>query len=97
MNGSALIFFILFGLTIVAIYLGVRRGWASVRLITLVGAAASIVLMALFSLAQGNVAAQAIVVGVLVGSIFTAAAVSIANFFRTSESQGRSQPPGNPD
>jgi len=62
-----------------------------------VGAAASIVFMVLFSLGQGNGLAQALVVGFLVGSIFTAAAVAIANFFRASEARNRDQPPQNPE
>ena len=93
MTGSALIFFVLFGLSIVATYLGVRRQWASIRQVTLIGAGASILFMILFSLAQGNGLAQAAVVGFLVGSIFVAATVSISSFFRNSESRGEIRPP----
>ena len=93
MTGLALIFFVLFGLSIVAIYIGVRRQWAPIRQMTLGGAGASILLMILFSLSQGNGLAQAIVVGFLVGGIFVAATVSIASFFRNSEARGEARPP----
>lgn len=96
MTGAALFFFVLFALTIFATYIGVRRGWASTGTITLVGAAGSIVTMTLFSRGQGNNWVQAVVVGFLVGSVFVAAAVAIASFFRSNEARpraGRRQPP----
>ncbi len=85
MTGIALIFFVLFALSVVATYLGVRRAWASTGVVTGVGAVASIVSMVLFSLGQGTGVVQALVVGFLVGSVFVAAAVSIAGFFRSNE------------
>ncbi len=87
MTGTALIFFLLFALIIVGMYLGVRREWARPGGIALVGGIASMITMALFSLAQGNPGLQAVVVGVLVGGVFTALTVSIANFFRGDEAR----------
>ena len=93
MTGTAAIFFILFGLSILLTYMGVRRRWARPQAVTLVGAVAAILTMILFSLAQGTGAAQAIIVGFLVGSIFVAAVVSIARFFLSAEERGAQRPP----
>jgi nitrate/nitrite transporter NarK len=92
MTPTALIFFVLFGLTIFVTYMAVRRSWAPTRIVTIAGAILSIITMVMFSLGQGNTIAQALVVGFLVGSIFAAAAVSIASFFRSSEARANAEP-----
>jgi uncharacterized membrane protein len=93
MTGTALIFFVLFALTIVATYLGVRRGWAATGIVTGSGAVACIIFMTLFALGMGDEPPQALVVGFLVGSVFVAATVAIANFFRSNEARSRQKPP----
>ena len=87
MTGSAVIFFILFALSIVLAYLAVRRSWASIEVVIALGLIAGIVSMFLFSIAQGNQFAQALVVGVLLGAVFVTLSVSVARFFRASENR----------
>ena len=96
MSGQALIFFVLFALTLVGTYLGVRRGWAPTRAIAALGAVLSILTMVLFSLGQENTLLQALIVGVLLGGVFTAATVAVATFFRNAERQPRPKPPLQP-
>lgn len=91
MTGTALLFFLLFAITVLITYLAVRRAWARTGPVTLVGAVVGIVTMFFFARGQGNSVPQALVAGVLVGSIFIAAAVSIAGFFRSSEARDRAE------
>lgn len=93
MTGTALIFFILFALTIVVTYLGIRRNLAPTGILTGAGAMVAIIFMILFALGQGNSPAQALVVGFLVGAVFVALTASIANFFRSNEYRARQKPP----
>ncbi len=96
MTGTALIFFVLFALTLLATYLGVRRNWASTGVVAGAGAAGGIIFMILFGLGMGNEPLHALVAGFLVGSVFVAAVVSIANFFRSNEARARQRPPDGP-
>lgn len=85
MQGSAMIFFLLFAVVQVAIYLGIRRRWASPGVIAGGGVLASVVVMILIALAQGDIIAQSVVVGVVVGIIFSIATLAMAWYFHSME------------
>lgn len=85
MSIGAFIFFALFAGVLVAAYLGIRRQWAPPALIaggTVIG---GIILMLLFSLAQGNSVVHAVTVGILLGTIFSIAVLAIAWYFQGNE------------
>ena len=85
MEGLAWIFFVLLVLTLFMTYLAIRREWFSPGWVAGVSAVASIVLMILTAFGQGNSAIQAIIVGVVVGGVFSGATVGIAWYFHTHE------------
>ncbi len=85
MSPSGFLFFGLFALVLVATYLGIRRQWAEPSIIAGGGVLGSIILIAMVSLAQGNSIAQAIIVGILVGGIFSGATLAIAWYFHSNE------------
>ncbi len=89
MQGMAWVFFILFALTLAGMYLGIRRGWAAPGAVAAAGVAASIILMTLTALAQNNLLIQAIIVGVLVGGLFSGATLAVAWYFHSSELRAR--------
>jgi hypothetical protein len=86
-NLGAIFFLVLFGLTTILIYLSIRRGWLRTIPSAILGGILNSVWFMLYSLAKGNVLLQAVVVGLVLGLLFTALTVSIALFFR-------SNPPG---
>jgi hypothetical protein len=86
-NPGAIFFLILFGLTTILIYLSIRRGWLRTVPSSVLGGILNSVWFMLYSLAKGNLFLQALVVGAVLGLLFTALTVSIALFFR-------SNPPG---
>lgn len=85
MSAGALLFFFLFVATIVSSYVALRRRLASPTLIGAGCVFGSIVLMMLFSLANGNVFLHALVVGVLVGGAFGVATLAVALYFQGDE------------
>lgn len=89
MQGIAWVFFALFALALAGMYLGIRRSWAAPGVIAAVGVAASIILMTLTALAQNNLFIQAIIVGVLVGGLFSGATLAVAWYFHSSELRAR--------
>lgn len=89
MQGMAWVFFILFALALASMYLGIRRSWAAPGVIAAAGVAASIILMTLTALAQNNLLIQAIIVGVLVGGLFSGATLAVAWYFHSSELRAR--------
>ncbi len=89
MQGMAWVFFALFALALVGMYLGIRRSWAAPGVIAAAGVAASIILMTLTALAQNNLLIQAIIVGVLVGGLFSGATLAVAWYFHSSELRAR--------
>lgn len=82
-------FFLVFALVLLLMYLAIRRGWAAPGLISGVGVLASIVAMVLYSLAQGNSILQAVVVGIVVGALFSGAVLAIAWYFHNNEIRSR--------
>ena len=89
MQGSALIFFALFALVLAGMYLGIRRTWASPGIVAGVGVLLSIIFMVLMSLAQGNSVVQAVLVGILVGGLFSGATLAVAWYFHSNEMRAR--------
>jgi ABC-type Fe3+-siderophore transport system permease subunit len=85
-NLASIVFLVLFCVSTVLVYVAVRRGWLAVTASAGLGAAASITFFMLFSLAQGNEFTQALIVGVLMGVLFTGLTVAMASFFRNNES-----------
>ncbi|MAS35738.1 MAG: hypothetical protein CL610_17140 [Anaerolineaceae bacterium] len=85
MEGLAGIFFVLMALVLVLTYLSIRREWFAPTLSAGVGVVGSIVLMILISLGQGNNLLQAVVVGIIVGGLFSGATVGIAWYFHSQE------------
>lgn len=89
MVGLAWIFFVLLALVLLATYLGIRREWFAPGLIAGASVVVSIVLMILTAFGQGNSAIQAIVVGIIVGGLFSGATIAIAWYFHSQELQQR--------
>ena len=89
MQGSAFIFFALFALVIAGMYLAIRRQWAAPGMVAAVGVVLSILFMVLMSLAQGNAVLQALLVGILVGGLFSGATLAIAWYFHSNELRSR--------
>lgn len=85
MSIGALIFFALFAALMVAAYLGIRRQWLSPTIIAAVAVVGGIALMTMFSLAQGNSLIQAIIVGILLGAVFSIAVLAIAWYFQGND------------
>lgn len=93
MTSTAWIAFVLFALVIVLTYLGARRQWASMTILATGGAVAASFLMTLLGLAQGNDALLAIIIGVLLGVVFTVATISIASFFNANDARQQAAGP----
>ena len=89
MQGSALIFYVIFAVILVITYMAIRREWAAPGLVAGAGMIGSIVAMMLVSLAQGNSIIQAIIVGLLVGGIFAGATLAVAWYFHSNELRAR--------
>ena len=89
MQGSALLLFVIFALVLAGMYLSIRRAWFSPGMTAAVGVILSIIIMVMISLAQNNVPVQAIIVGVLLGSIFSGVTLAAAWYFHSQELRAR--------
>jgi len=89
MQGTAIIFFALFAIVLAGMYIGIRRQWAAPGMIAGAGVLASIILMVLVSLSQGNPVVQAVLVGILVGGLFSGATLAVAWYFHSNEMRAR--------
>ena len=87
MQGFAWIFFVLLAATLVTTYLAIRREWFAPGLIAGGSVVVSIILMIMTAFGQGNSAIQAIVVGIVVGGLFSGATVAVAWYFHSQELQ----------
>lgn len=88
----SLVFFIVFALILVGMYVGIRRRLAGPGIVAAVGVLGSIISIMLMSLAQGNNVLQAVVVGILIGAIFSVIVLVMAWYFQTNESEGVVRP-----
>lgn len=86
-NPVAWLLFVIFGLILFVMYVAIRRRWLSPVLVAAVGVLASVIVMTLTSLAQGNVWLQAIFVGLIVGGLFSGGTLAMAFYFLRSESR----------
>lgn len=89
MQGTAIIFFALFAIVLAGMYIGIRRQWAAPGMIAGAGVLASIILMVMVSLSQGNPVVQAVLVGILVGGLFSGATLAVAWYFHSNEMRAR--------
>lgn len=85
MQGLSWIFFILLAATLVAAYLSIRREWLRPSVTSGLAVVASILLMMLTSLGQGNSVIQAVVVGIVVGGLAAAVTIAVAWYFHMQE------------
>ena len=83
MTGSPL-FLLTFCLAILLTYLSIRRRWLPVIPTSAIGAVVACVSFVLFSLSSGNGIVQALVVGIMLGLLFTGMNISMAMYFRSN-------------
>lgn len=89
MQGTSLLIFAVFALVLAGMYLSIRRSWFSPTLTAAVGIGLSIILMVLVSLAQNNLPIQAVIVGVLLGGVFSGITLVAAWYFHSQELQAK--------
>ena len=77
--------FVVFAALLAGIYLSIRRQWFPPAITAGIGVVLSMVLMTLFSLAQHNLPVQAIIVGILLGGLFSGATLAAAWYFHSNE------------
>ena len=89
MQSSALLLFVVFALVLAAMYLSIRRAWFSPGVTAAVGVILSMVVMVLISLAQNNLPIQAVIVGVILGGVFSGVTLAAAWYFHSQELRTR--------
>lgn len=77
--------FLLFAGVLTAMYLGIRRQWASPGIIAGGGALGSIITMVMFMLSRDTSVAHGIILGTIIGAMFAVATLSIAWYFHSNE------------
>ncbi|TVR23554.1 MAG: hypothetical protein EA396_03265 [Anaerolineaceae bacterium] len=80
-----IIFFLLFAVSIVGIYLGVRRELAPVGMVAGFGIMACSITMILFLLQRVDVALQGVIFGLIIGAVMAIATLAVAWYFHTQE------------
>lgn len=85
MQGMAWIFFVLMALVLLLAYLAIRRQWFAPGITSAAAVIVTIILMVLTSLGQGNSIIQAVVVGIVVGGMFSGATLGVAWYFHSNE------------
>lgn len=89
MQGVALVLFVVFALVLAVMYIAIRREWYAPGVTAGIGVVASMVLMLFIALAQGNPPIQAVIVGIVVGGLFSIATLAIAWYFHRNELRAR--------
>jgi len=84
-NPTALTLFFVFAVILFAMYIAIRRRFASPVLIAAIGVFASVIVMTMIGLAQGDTIYQAIFVGILVGGLFSGGTLAMAVYFHMNE------------
>ncbi|RMF51285.1 MAG: hypothetical protein D6749_08280 [Chloroflexota bacterium] len=102
-NPAAIIFLVLFTLTTLFVYLSVRRRWLSLSASLVIGIVGGSLCFILFIFSQNGNLLQALVFGVLIGTLFSLLTVSAAGYFRANAApkasalpELRGQPPSEP-
>lgn len=91
------VFFAIFAAILVWAYLAIRRRWAKPSFVAAAGVIGSIISMLLMSVSQGNTALHAIVVGLVVGGLFSGIVLAIAWYFQVKEMRAQYGGPGDLD
>ncbi len=81
---GAILFLTLFGLSTALTYLAIRRGWTGALPGAVIGAIMNSLWIMFYSLSKGSLWLSALIMGVLLGLLFTGLTVSIALFFRNN-------------
>jgi len=89
MQGSALLLFVIFALVLAGMYLSIRRGWFAPGATAAIGVVLSMIIMVMISLAQNNLPIQAVIVGVILGGIFSGVTLAAAWYFHSQELRAR--------
>ena len=89
MQSSALLLFVVFALVLASMYLSIRRAWFSPGATAAVGVILSMIVMVLISLAQNNLPIQAVIVGVIIGGVFSGVTLAAAWYFHSQEIRAR--------
>ncbi|MFZ4814806.1 MAG: hypothetical protein ACOYL5_09735 [Phototrophicaceae bacterium] len=85
MTPGGMLFFVVFAAIQVGMYLSIRRQWLSPATTAGAGILASIIIAALMALAQGNVLGHALLVGLLMGVLFSGAVLAVSWYFHTRQ------------
>lgn len=85
MQGTSLLLFAAFALVLAGMYISIRRNWFPPGITAAVGVVLSMVLMVMVSLAQNNLPIQAVIVGVLIGGVFSGVTLAAAWYFHSQE------------
>ncbi len=88
-NPASIIFLILFVVTTFLVYVAIRRGWLTIPVSAVVGGIANVTFFSLYSISQNNDFGRVILVGPLMGLVFTGATVAAAAFFRQNDGKGK--------
>lgn len=89
MQGIGFLLFAVFALVLAAMYLAIRREWFAPGTIAGVGVIASMLLMMFISLVQSNPPAYAVIIGILLGGLFSGATLAVAWYFHKNELRTR--------
>lgn len=85
MQPQAAALFFAFALILVVMYVAIRRRWLPPLLSATIGVIASVAVMTLSALAQGNSIYQALFTGLLVGGLFSIGVVAMAYYFSLNQ------------
>ncbi|MCC6616690.1 MAG: hypothetical protein IT320_24665 [Anaerolineae bacterium] len=96
-SGFSVVFFLIFCLILIWVYMAIRRQWAAPGFVAAVGIIGTVISMLLMSVSQGNVALHAIVVGIVLGVLFTGATIAVARYFNLKQGYARQVQPHSGD
>ncbi|GAB1420053.1 hypothetical protein MASR2M15_01290 [Anaerolineales bacterium] len=89
-----ILFFALFSITLLGIYISIRRHYLPTKVTIIGGLLLSIVFMFLFSLSQNNHPLHALLVGVILGGVFCVVIIALALYFEGNALQNEIQNDG---
>lgn len=88
-SGFSFVFYLIFSVILVWMYLAIRRQWAATGFVVAVGIVGTVISMLLMSVSQGNNALHAVVVGLVLGVLFSGATVAVARYFNVKQGIAR--------